>query len=98
MTSKLVPHGAPTAYFTFGSLTAIGLPHATTPRHCPGIASFSGAISPHAPKTPFRVDASSTLAGAGLDLGRVSYARQVHGAEAGGAPGGGGESGVRRSA
>jgi YfiH family protein len=90
MTSKLVPHGAPTAYFTFGSLTAIGLPHATTTRHCPGIASFSEPISPHAPKTPFRVDASSTLAGAGLDLGRVSYARQVHGAEAGRAPAGGG--------
>jgi hypothetical protein len=34
------------------------------------------------------------LADAGLDLGRVSYARQVHGAEAGRAPEGGGFAGL----
>jgi YfiH family protein len=90
MTSGLVSHGAPIAYFTFPSLTALGLPHATTTRHCPGIASFSEPISPQAPRAPFRAEAGSTLCGAGLDLARVSYARQVHGAEAGRAPDGGG--------
>jgi purine-nucleoside/S-methyl-5'-thioadenosine phosphorylase / adenosine deaminase len=90
MTSGLVSHGAPAVYFTFPSLAAIGLPHATTTRHCPGIASFSEPISPQAPKAPFRDEAASTLAGAGLAMHRVSYARQVHGAEVGRAPAGGG--------
>jgi purine-nucleoside/S-methyl-5'-thioadenosine phosphorylase / adenosine deaminase len=90
MTSGLVPHGEPTAYFTFPSLAGLGVPHATTTRHCPGIASFSEPISPQAPRAPFRAEAGSTLADTGLDLGRVSYARQVHGAEAGRAPEGGG--------
>jgi polyphenol oxidase len=90
MSSELVAHGEPAVYFTFPSLAGLGLPHATTTRHCPGIASFSEPISPQAPRAPFRVDASSALAGAGLDLGRVCYARQVHGAEAGRAPAGGG--------
>jgi hypothetical protein len=94
MTSKLVAHGEPTAYFTFPSLTAAGLPHATTTRHCPGIASFAEPISPQAPRAPFRAEAGSTLADVGLDLGRVSYARQVHGAEAGRAPEGGGFAGL----
>jgi YfiH family protein len=94
MTSTLMPHGDPATHFTFGSLAAVGLPHATTTRHCPGIASFAESISPQAPKAPFRVDASSTLAAAGLDLTRVSYARQVHGAEAGRAPEGGGFAGL----
>src|SRR5215510_16294442 len=93
MTSKLVPHGDPAAYFTFDSLTGAGLPHATTTRHCPGIASFSEPISPQAPKPPFRAEAVSTLANAGLAMHRVSYARQVHGAEAGRAPEGGGFAG-----
>src|SRR4029450_251364 len=90
MTSKLVAHGEPATYFTFPSLTAAGLPHATTTRHCPGIASFSEPISPQTPKAPFRNEAASTLAGAGLAMHRVSYARQVHRAEAGGGPPGGG--------
>src|SRR5262249_10802547 len=94
MTSDLMPHGEPITYFTFPSLAAIGLPHATTTRHCPGIASFSEPISPQAPKAPFRDEAASTLAGAGLAMHRVSYARQVHGAEAGRAPDGGGFAGL----
>jgi YfiH family protein len=94
MTSELVAHGRPAVYFTFPSLAAVGLPHATTTRHCPGIASFSEPILPQAPKAPFRAEAGSTLAGTGLDLGRVSYARQVHGAEAGRAPDGGGFAGL----
>ena len=94
MTFGLVSHGEPTAYFTFPSLAGLGVPHATTTRHCPGIASFSEPISPQAPRAPFRADASSTLAGAGLDLARVTYARQVHGAQAGRAPEGGGFAGL----
>jgi YfiH family protein len=94
MTSKLVLHGDPAAYLTFDSLTAMGLPHATTTRHCPGIASFSEPISPQTPKPPFRAEAASALANAGLAMHRVSYARQVHGAEAGRAPEGGGFAGL----
>lgn len=61
-------------YFTFPSLTAAGVPHATTTRHCPGIAAWSDAPS------PFASEAAVTLASAGLDLERVAWARQVHGA------------------
>src|SRR4029453_16241503 len=57
---------------------------------CPGVSSFWGPISPQAPKAPFRAEAASTLANAGLAMHRVSYARQVHGADAGQAPEGGG--------
>ena len=89
----LIPHGEPPAYFTFESLAALGLPHATTTRHCPGVASFAEPISPAAPRAPFRADAIETLARAGLDLTRVSYARQVHGADVAQAPAGGGFAG-----
>jgi purine-nucleoside/S-methyl-5'-thioadenosine phosphorylase / adenosine deaminase len=94
MSSELVAHGEPAVYFTFPSLAGLGLPHATTTRHCPGIASFAEPILPQAPRAPFRAEAGSMLADAGLDLGRVSYARQVHGAEAGRAPEGGGFAGL----
>src|SRR5262249_53313962 len=73
---------------------AAGSPSGTTTGHCPGIASFSEPILPQAPKAPFRDEAASTLAGAGLSMHRVSYARQVHGAEAGRAPEGGGFAGL----
>ena len=94
MSLELVAHGEPAVYLTFPSLAEVGLPHATTTRHCPGIASFSEPISPQAPKPPFRAEAASTLANAGLAVHRVSYARQVHGAEAGQAPEGGGFAGL----
>src|SRR6266481_3160807 len=86
MTSELRPHGEPAAYFTFPSLVGVGLPHATTTRHCPGIASFAEPISPEAPRAPFRFEAAAILGGAGLEIGRVTYARQVHGAETAGGP------------
>ena len=72
----LTAHGDPPRYLTFASLTAAGLPHVTTTRHCPGVTA------PSEPTAPFTADARETLAAAGLDLGRVAYARQVHGAEA----------------
>jgi hypothetical protein len=71
----LIPHGEPPRYFTFPALTAAGLPHASTTRHCPGVTS------PSQPTSPFTSEVRETLAGAGLDLARVAYARQVHGAD-----------------
>ena len=93
-TSSLVAHGDPTAFFTFRSLTALGVPHATTTRHCPGISSFAEPILPEAPKAPFRPEAVAALGAAGLEMSRVSYARQVHGADAARVPVGGGFAGL----
>jgi len=90
----LVAHGSPTEYFTFGSLTALGVPNATTTKHCPGISSFAEPIVPESPKPPFRVEAERVLGTAGLEMARVSYARQVHGSEAARAPAGGGFAGL----
>ena len=92
--SPLVGHGQPAAYFTFASLTELGVPHATTTRHCPGITSFAEPILPEAPKPPFRSEASEVLGATGLEMGRVSYARQVHGADAARVPAGGGFAGL----
>lgn len=72
---KLVPHGDPPVYFTFPGLGALGVPHATTTRHCPGVAPWSEGAS------PLRAEAATALAATGLDLARVSWARQVHGAD-----------------
>jgi YfiH family protein len=94
MTSGLRPHGAPTAYFTFSSLEVLGVPHATTTRHCPGVSSFAEPIDPKAPRAPFRPEASVILNAAGLEMARVSYARQVHGAEAARVHAGGGFAGL----
>src|SRR5256885_17244189 len=93
MRSGLRGHGEPTAYFTVGSLEGLGLPHALTTRHCPGVASFAEPIAPEAPRAPFRPEAAAVLGGAGLEMGRVSYARQVHGARTARAPAGGGFAG-----
>ena len=73
--SSLRAHGEPPLYFTFGSLEGAGLAHVTTTRHCPGVTSPSERTG------PFNADARETLAAAGLDLARVAYARQVHGAD-----------------
>lgn len=78
----LAAHGDPPRYLTFASLTKAGLPHVTTTRHCPGVTS------PSEPTAPFNAEARATLAAAGLDLARVAYARQVHGAEVARATGG----------
>ncbi|HEU5320582.1 MAG TPA: polyphenol oxidase family protein, partial [Methylomirabilota bacterium] len=72
---SLVPHGEPARFFTFAGLSALGLPHATTTRHCPGVTAWSDAAG------PFRPEAARALAGAGLDLSRAAWARQVHGAD-----------------
>src|SRR6266566_8314213 len=92
--STLLAHGEPAAYFTFASLTVLGVPHATTTRHCPGFSSFAEPIVPEAPKPPFRAEAAAVLGATGLEMGRVSYARQVHGADVARAPAGGGFAGL----
>src|SRR5262245_2262103 len=92
--SSLVAHGQPPAYFTFPSLSALGVPNATTTMHCPGISSFAEPIVPEAPKPPFRDEAVAALGGAGLEMGRVGYARQVHGANVAKVPPGGGFAGL----
>jgi polyphenol oxidase len=94
VTSQLVCHGRPAEYFTFASLTELGVPHATTTRHCPGITSFAEPIVPEAPKPPFRAEAAEILGATGLELSRVGYARQVHGAEVARVPAGGGFAGL----
>jgi YfiH family protein len=71
--SIAVPHGAPPLYLTFPALAALGLPHAATTRHFPGLADRGGG-------GPFAPEAARALAPAGLDLGRAAWARQVHGA------------------
>jgi hypothetical protein len=73
--TELIPHGEPPTYFTFPGLAAAGLPHASTSRHFPGVTS------PSEPTAPFTPAAHAALAAAGLDLVRVAYARQVHGAD-----------------
>jgi len=88
VTTRLVPHGEPPTYFTFSGLAALGLPHATTTRHFPGVTA------PSQPTTPFTSDAAAALREAGLDLARVAYAKQVHGAAVVPAPRGGGWAGA----
>jgi YfiH family protein len=73
--STLVSHGEPPKYFTFASLTAAGVPHLTTTRHCAGIGAAGGVAS------PFGAEVVQGLAVAGLHLGRAAWARQVHGAD-----------------
>jgi purine-nucleoside/S-methyl-5'-thioadenosine phosphorylase / adenosine deaminase len=73
----VIAHGAPVLYFTFRSLGAIGLPHATTTRHFPGVRPFGNSTS----TSPFTPEALAALEPTGLDVGRAGFARQVHGVE-----------------
>ena len=72
--SPLTPHGAPPAYFTFPSLTEVGVVHVTTTRHCPGIGLASARPS------PFAGESGDLLTQAGLAMDRVAWGWQVHGA------------------
>lgn len=75
--SPLVPHGEPPVFFTFAALGALGLAHATTTRHCPGLRPFAH------PSGPFAPESHGALAPAGVDVARAAFARkQVHGADA----------------
>jgi hypothetical protein len=88
MTTRLISHGEPPVYFTFSGLAALGLPHVTTTRHFPGVTSPAQATG------PFDAGARDALRQVGLDLSRVVYAKQVHGAEVLRAPTGGGWAGT----
>ena len=88
MITRLVPVGEPPTHFRFSGLAALGLPHITTTRHFPGVTS------PAEPTGPFTAEAQQALRKANLDATRLSYLKQVHGAEALGAPRGGGYAGV----
>jgi YfiH family protein len=73
--SRLIAHGEPPVYFTFPGLARAGLAHATTTRHCPGLGARRRGDA------PFGDETRAALAPAGLDLTRVAWARQVHGAD-----------------
>ena len=88
MIARLVPMGEPPTYFRFSGLAALGLPHVTTTRNFPGVSS------PSAPTAPFTAEAQQALRKANLDAARLSYLKQVHGAEALRAPQGGGYAGA----
>ena len=79
-------YGSPPTHLTLPALEALGLPHASTTRHCPGVAH------PSEPLSPIGRETVAVLARHGLDFTRVAYLRQVHGAtvrrvEAGGCGG-----------
>lgn len=73
--SRLIREGEPPQYFTFESLSAVGMANATSTRHCPVIGV--AAVRP----TPFAGEAAEVLARAGLAMERVAWGWQVHGAE-----------------
>jgi hypothetical protein len=75
MAPVLTPHGESPAYFTFPSLTAIGVVNATTTRHCPQIGTASASPS------PFAGAAGELLRQTGLAMDRVAWGWQVHGAD-----------------
>jgi purine-nucleoside/S-methyl-5'-thioadenosine phosphorylase / adenosine deaminase len=83
----LTPHGIPPGYFTFSSLTEIGVVNATTTRHCAGIGTASASPS------PFAGGAGELLTRAGLAMDRVAWGWQVHGADVAAVGAGGGFAG-----
>lgn len=75
MSRLLIPHGTPPVYFTFPSLTELSVPHATTTRHGPAIGLASARPS------PFDGESGALLTQAGLEMERVAWGWQVHGAD-----------------
>lgn len=68
-------HGAPPTHLTLPALARLGLRHASTTRHCPGLGPSEN------PRSPIGPEAIALLTGQGLDPGRVAFLQQVHGAE-----------------
>ena len=66
-------HATPATHLTYREFTAAGVANATTTRHCPGISAVSDG------KWPASDEPARAIAGAGIDLRRVAFARQVHG-------------------
>ncbi len=69
-------HNTPPTHLTFEALDALGFPHVSTTRHCPGIAPS------HSSASPFWREAHAFFRASGLDLSRAAFLSQVHGAEA----------------
>lgn len=86
--ARLTAHGEPPRYFTYPGLEALGLRHATTTRHCPGVTPWRESGAPLGP------EAQATLAPTGLDFARLAWARQVHGADVARVGGSGGFAGA----
>jgi YfiH family protein len=76
-------HGEPPLYLTSPLLAAAGLPHLFSTRHLPGIRPWRD------PAGPFDSRAVAFLGEQGLGGADIAYLRQVHGAEAAVARGGG---------
>lgn len=70
----IATHGVPPTHLTFTALERLGLRHLSTTRHCPGITPPGNSGSPFGP------EAAALFAGSGLELSRVAFLRQVHGA------------------
>ena len=87
MTPPMLGHGEPPVYCTFAGLTALGVPHLTTTRHCADIGRAG------AERSPFSGSAMEVLERGGLSPGRVAWARQVHGADVARVDGDGGFAG-----
>jgi YfiH family protein len=75
ISSSLRPHREPPVCFTFPSLTAVGVVHVTTTRHCAEIGPASAAPS------PFAGGPADLLAAMGLAMDRVAWGHQVHRAD-----------------
>jgi len=69
-------HGAPPTHLTFDALDAVGVAHASTTRHCPGITRSDS------PSSPFGNAAHALFRSCGLDVAGAAFLSQVHGAEA----------------
>ena len=66
-------HGDPPSHLTFPALERLGVLHASSTRHCPGVTPASEPVA------PFERVGPEVLRKAGLDLSRMVYLNQVHG-------------------
>src|SRR4030065_439894 len=77
-------HGSPATHLTLPALEALGLPHASTTRHCPGAAH---PADPASPRVPLAISPAACLPvvvydppGGRLALAHVGWRGTVKGA------------------